>query len=158
MQLSPPEYCWAPVVAIAKAINDGVGDDVLNVYRTCLLNTPIHIEIFDNAQDQMWLAHQLRQDEAQKGSVAKPTPIQMIMDIVEAKKMLEKELNKSLGAEQFAAKWNEKLKMASCSEAMKPGLADAAMTAWQRASQDPDLRDLMLWQEQLYDPPVIDSV
>ena len=58
MQLSPPEYCWAPVVAIAKAIDDGVGDDVLNVYRTCLLNTPIRIEIFDNAQDRMWRAHQ----------------------------------------------------------------------------------------------------
>ena len=80
------------------------------------------------------------------------------MDVVEAKKMLEKELNKSLGAEQLAMKWNEKLKMASCSEAMKPGLADAAMTAWQRALQDPDLRDLLLWQEQLYDPPVIDSI
>ena len=36
MQLSPPEYCWAPVVAIAKAIDDGVGDDVLPVYRTCI--------------------------------------------------------------------------------------------------------------------------
>ena len=66
MQLSPPEYCWAPVVAIAKAINDGVGDDVLKVYRTCLLNTFIRIEIFGNAQDRMWRAHQLRQDEAQK--------------------------------------------------------------------------------------------
>ena len=49
--------------------------------------------------------------------------------MVEAKKMLEKELNKNLGAEQFALKWNEQLKMASCSKEMKPALADAAMTA-----------------------------
>ena len=72
--------------------------------------------------------------------------------------MLEQELNKSLGAEQFAVKWNEQLKMASCSEAMKPSLADAAMTAWQRVLQDPDLRDLLLCQEQVYDPPVFDSI
>ena len=109
----------------------------------------MRIEIFDNAQDRVWRAHQLRQDEAQKGSVAKPTPIQMIMDIVEAKKMLEKELNKSLGAEQFAVKWNETLKMASSSDAMKPSLADAAMTSFQHVLHDPDLRDLLPWQEQV---------
>ena len=97
MQLSPPEYCWAPVIAIAKAIHDGVGDDVLELYRACLLNTPLRIEIYDNAQDRLWRAHQLRQDEAQKGIVAKPTPIQMIMDIVEAKKMLERNVNGKLG-------------------------------------------------------------
>ena len=82
----------------------------------------------------------------------------MIMGVVEAKKMLEKELNKSLGAEQFAMKWNEQLKMASCSEAMKPALADAAMTVYLRLLQDQALRDLLLWHEQVYDPPVIDSI
>ena len=77
------------MLAISRAIHDGVGDDVLELYRAGLLNTPLRIEIYDNAQDRLWRAHQLRQDEAQKGSVAKPTPIQMIMDIVEAKKRLD---------------------------------------------------------------------
>lgn len=49
----------------------------------------------------------MRQGEAQKGSVAKPTPIQMIMGIVAAKTMLETELNKRLGAEQVTASWCE---------------------------------------------------
>ena len=74
MQLSSPEYCWAPVIAIAKAIHDGVGDDVLELYRACLMNTPLRLEIYDNAQDRLWRARQLRQDEAHKGSAAKPTP------------------------------------------------------------------------------------
>ena len=51
MQLSPPAYCWAPVIAIAKAIHDGFGDDVLELYRACLLNTVVRIEIYDNAQE-----------------------------------------------------------------------------------------------------------
>ena len=82
----------------------------------------------------------------------------MIMDVVEAKNMLEKELNKSLGAEQFAMKWNDNLKMASCPEAMKPALADAAMTAYSGVLQDQALRDLLLWHEQVYDPLVIDNL
>lgn len=29
MQLSQPAYCWAPMLAVAKAIPDGGGDGVL---------------------------------------------------------------------------------------------------------------------------------
>ena len=67
-----------------------VGDDVLELYRSCLLNTLVRIFIFDNAQDRVCRAHPLRQDDAPNGSVAKPTPIHMIMGIVEAKQMLDK--------------------------------------------------------------------
>ena len=106
------------MVAIAKAIHDGVGDVVHELYRACLLNTPLRIEIYDNAQDRLWRAHQLRQGEAQTGSVAKPTPIQTIMYIVEAKQLPDQWRNKSLGAEQCAVKRNEQLKLASGSDAI----------------------------------------
>ena len=41
---------------------------------------------------------------------------------------------------------------------MEPGLADAAITIRQRALQDPELGDLILWQERHFDPPIFDSI
>lgn len=106
MHLSPLAYCWAPVSAIAKAIHAGDGDDVLVLYRAGLLSTPRRIGIYDHAQGRLWRAHQLRQYEAQQGSVVTPTPIHTIMDIVDANQMLDKGFNKSLGAEHVAVQWN----------------------------------------------------
>ena len=58
----------------------------------------------------------------------------------------------------MCGKVERKRKLVSCADAVNVYLVGAAMTSWQHILQDPELRDLLLWQEQVYDPPVFDSI
>ena len=81
-----------------------------------MLAANVRVELPDNEQGRMWRSHQLRQNDGQRGEVAKLSPPQLVYSAMSTKAKLERFLGRTLGAEQTAIEWNKHVIMRSGSE------------------------------------------
>ena len=147
--LSPLEFAWAPIVACARDIESGLGDEDLEKWLDLFRCSSAEIRIIDSMQKRVWAAQQGREDLVDVGETAKLTPLERIQNVVATKAILEKTMQTSLGAQALSEAWIQNVKVskqagkAQEDAIMKPGLIDACLTISNRMLGDPDIEQFL---------------
>ena len=90
MPLSPCEFIYALLLAVAADINAAAEDETLLKWRNLMLSVNLRLHVLDNEADRLWMSNQLRESQVQAGDAVRHSAIQRMCAVLETKAMLEK--------------------------------------------------------------------
>ena len=155
--LSPLEFLWGPVIALADQLDCGISDEDVNAWHDAFLGVTVVVHVIDSLQERVWKAVAFRENQVEAGEISKLTPLERVSVVVEIKGLLEKNSGVELGSEQISVQWNEYVKTsARGSEPMKPALVDTCLTIERRILCNESLKEDLMMAER--NGPVFTSV
>ena len=89
MPLSPCEFIYALLLAVAADINAAAEDETLLKWRNLMLSVNLRLHVLDNEADRLWMSNQLRESQVQAGDAVRHSAIQRMCAVLETKAMLD---------------------------------------------------------------------
>ena len=137
MVTSPPEIVWAPIIGLSGMIrNESISDEDIQRCVVALQNVEVTMQIYSSAQEVLFDCHKKRRDLEKTGVRVKPTALQKVYHILQAREMIGEKATVA----ECCRQWQEEGK----DKDMTTGEIDAAFTVNDRLLTIPETKELLL--------------
>ena len=147
--ITPCEFLYAFIWAVAGAIESKADENVLARWKQSILTMPMAFEILDPESDIHARAKALRDLWSAAHDTVTYTPSQKIWSLIIFKKRHEGKSGK-LSVKDLCEKYNAGTEDVPGQEPLAESWIDAGMTVWERMLSKDRLRDIILAQDEKY--------
>ena len=156
---TPPELVWAFIMGVSRLL-PSISDDDKMLIRRAFLTVPVMFVVIDEVKLRIFRCHKERHLLIQTGETTKRSATQLMMDVLEAKKLLESTNGTTMGAAATASMWRENVGTATFEGAddIKDSYVDAAFTIEKRMLSDPGIKDIIRTADMTMPNNPLDSI